>query len=198
MSARQQALEKVAFQLGMNFSATDEWGLKTLLRDFKLFKRGGRRKILNMMQHQSALNEMDIRIFDYQFTVSTGNSSRTFKQTVFFVESKKLGLPQFLMKPENFLHRIAAYLGFEDIDFEEYPKFSTQYYLKGEDEDYIRGTLNDDFLKFFSIERNWYLEGLNYYLIFYKFNKLLPPTNIKDFHRKGLKLIEILEQDPFV
>lgn len=198
MSARQQALEKVAFQLGMDFSPADEWGLKTLLRDFKLFKRGGRRKILNMMQHQSALHEMDIRIFDYQFTVSTGNSSQTFKQTVFFVESKKLGLPQFLMKPENFLHRIAAYLGFEDIDFEEFPKFSAQYYLKGEDEDYIRGTLNDEFLKFFSIERNWYLEGLNYYLIFYRFNKLLPPTNIIDLHQKGLKLIKILEQEPFV
>lgn len=196
--SRPQNIERLAYQLDMEYSPKDEWGLTTLLKDFKLFRRGGRRRIKNLLRQQSGLHQIDTRIFDYQFTISTGNSSQTFKQTVFFVESKDLGLPQFLMKPETFFHRVAAFLGFEDIDFEEYPKFSENYYLKGEDEDYIRGSLNDEFLKFFSVEKQWYLEGLNYYMIFYRFNHLMTPTQIKDLHKKGLSLVEMLKQEPLL
>ena len=196
--SRQQQFERLAYQLDMEYSPKDEWGLKTLLKDFKLFRRGGRKRIKNLLHPQSELHQLDTRIFDYQFTISTGNSSRTFKQTVFFVESKSLGLPQFWMKPESFFHKVGAFLGFEDIDFEEYPKFSENYYLKGEDEEYIRSTLNDEFLKFFSVEKKWYLEGLNYYMIFYRFNDLLPPHEVKNLHEKGLQLAEMLKQEPFL
>ncbi|NRB49560.1 MAG: hypothetical protein HRU41_17910 [Saprospiraceae bacterium] len=196
--SRQQQFERLAYQLDMEYSPKDEWGLKTLLKDFKLFRRGGRKRIKNLLHQQSDLHQLDTRIFDYQFTISTGNSSRTFKQTVFFVESKSLGLPQFWMKPESFFHKVGAFLGFEDIDFEEYPKFSENYYLKGEDEEYIRSTLNDEFLKFFSVEKKWYLEGLNYYMIFYRFNDLLPPHEVKNLHEKGLQLAEMLKQEPFL
>ncbi len=198
MSARQVGLKKVAHRLGMDFNPEDEWGHLTLLKDFKLFRRGGRKRIRNIMQRKSALHDMDIRVFDYSFKVSSGNHSRTFRQTVFFVESKMLGLPQLLMKPETFFHRVAAFLGFEDIDFEEYPKFSDKYHLTGEDEDYIRSSLNDEFLKFFSLENGWHLEGLNYYFILYKFNKIIPPTHIEQFHHKGLKIVEMLEREPLI
>lgn len=181
----------------MEYSPTDEWGLTSLLKDFNLFRRGSRKRIKHLLHRQGGLHQMDTRIFDYQFTISTGNSAQTFKQTVFFVESKELGLPQFLMKPETFFHRVGAFLGFEDIDFEEFPDFSENYYLKGEDEDYIRSSLNDEFLKFFSVEKKWYLEGLNYYLIFYRFNKLLTPSRVKELHTKGLELVDMLKQEPF-
>lgn len=196
--SRKQHFERLAYQLEMKYSPTDEWGLTTLLKDFKLFRRGGRRRIKNLLEQRSGLHQIDTRIFDYHFTVSTGNSSQTFKQTVFFVESKELGLPQFLMKPENFFHRVAAFLGFDDIDFEEFPKFSENYYLKGEDEEYIRSSLNEEFLKFFSVEKKWYLEGLNYYMIFYQFNKLLTPSRVQDLHQKGLRLVEMLKQEPLL
>ena len=86
----------------------------------------------------------DINVFDYRFTISTGKTSVTKEQTVFFMNSKELGLPDFYMKPEHFLHKIAAFLGFEDIDFEEFPGFSDQYHLKGEDEHYIRAVMGED------------------------------------------------------
>lgn len=41
------------------------------------------------------------------------------------------------MKFENFFYKVGVFLGFDDIDFEEYFKFFENYYLKGEDEEYI-------------------------------------------------------------
>lgn len=193
MSKRRiEAMKRVAYELDMSYQETDEWGLLGLLKDFKLFRRGLRKRITNILHRQDGLMQMDTRVFDYSYTVSTGKSSRTFRQTVFFVESKALGLPEFLMKPENFFHRIGTLLGMQDINFEEYPEFSKQYLLRGADEDFIRATMTDPVLKFFTVEKDWCVEGVNYYLILYQRGVLLPRTKIKRFYRKGMEMAELL------
>lgn len=190
---RSAQLERIAFELGMHYQPKDDWGLLNLLEDFHLFRRGGRKRIEHLMHQRDGMLESDIHIFDYRYTISTGKSSHTYKQTVFFMHSKKLGLPQFLMKPEHFFNKVGEWLNLsKDIDFEEYPKFSDQYWLKSDNEDYLRASVKDDFLKFFSIERDWHLEGINYYLVFYKKSKLLTPPQIKDFYKKGMKICEML------
>ena len=191
-------LQRIAYELDMTYQPEDEWGLLHLLEDFKLFRKGGRKCIEHILRHPDAMLETDVRIFDYRYTISTGKSSQTYKQTVFFMQSKKLGLPQFLMKPEHFFHNIGEFLGFtEDIDFEEHPKFSKQYWLKSENEGYLRASLPDPFLKFFTIETDWTLEGINYYLLFYRKNHLLAPKQIKDFYQKGMRICEMLYAKPF-
>lgn len=193
MSKRSTALRSLAYKMGMEYYAEDDWRMISLMRDFRLFKRGGRKRITNILRKTDEMMEDKINIFDYQYTVSTGKSARTFKQTVFFIQSKQLGLPEFWMKPENFLHTIGAWLGFEDIDFEDYPEFSKQYLLKGTDEDYIRYTLNDSFLKFFTVEKDWSVEGINYFLILYKRRKLLSPREVKSLYRKGMKVFDMIK-----
>ncbi len=193
--SRATQFSKLAYELGMEYEAEDQWSLHAMLKDFKLFSRGRRRKITNMLRRQDGMLELDVRIFDYRYTIHTNNSARVFKQTVFFAQSKNLGLPQFLMKPENFFHKVGAWLGMKDINFERYPKFSGQYLLKGDDEDYIRATFSEEILQFFTIERDWTLEGLNYYLILYRKNQLLLPSQIIDFYKKGMHLHQLLRAE---
>ena len=192
LSHRAEQLSRIAFELDMKFSPRDNWGLINFLEDFKLFRRGFGKRISNILHRQDAMLNLDLYIFDYRFTISTGNSARVIKQTVFFVQSHKLGLPVFYMRPETVFHRIGAYLGMQDIDFEEYPRFSNNYTLRGDDEDFIRSTANPSFLHFFSIEKNWFLEGVNYYLIFYRKGKRLKPKEIKEFYTKGLEIYKLL------
>lgn len=195
MSKRSKQIEYLADKLDMQFHPTDEWGMLNLMKDFRLCKRGGRKRITNMMTQVDAMLDNKISIFDYSYRVSTGKSAKTHKQTVLFIQSKQLGLPEFYMKPENFLHKIGAWLGYDDINFEEYPEFSKNYYLKGDDEEYIRYTLNTDFLKYFTIERDWSLEGINYYMAFYKRKKILTPHQIKELHYRGMKVFEMLKRE---
>lgn len=189
-------LEKAAFDLGLSFTPKDEWGLLRLLLDFQLFSRGHSKRISNILRKEDDWLHMDASVFDYRYTISAGNSHRIFKQSVFFMHSKNLALPQFLMKPEGFFHKIGQWLGLqEDIDFEEFSAFSDQYFLKGQDEAFVRSSMNAETLRFFTIEKNWNLEGVNYFLIFYRKNKLLPPDQIKDFYQKGMKICELLSQE---
>ncbi|MCB0561564.1 MAG: hypothetical protein H6573_03375 [Lewinellaceae bacterium] len=193
--SRSTQLKNVAYELGMEYAEEDTWGLHTMLKDFKLFSRGRRRGITNMLYRRDGMLQLDVRIFDYRYTIYRNNHARVFKQTVFYVQSKNLGLPQFLMKPENFFHKVGAWLGIEDIDFERYPKFSNQYLLKGDDEDYIRASFSDEVLQFFTIEKDWTMEGLNYYLVLYRKNQLLLPSQIINFYKKGMQLHQLLRAE---
>lgn len=190
---RSKQLQAVAQKMGMRFEEEDPWGFDGLLSEFQLFKRGRRRKYFHLMHSSDDLLETDVRIFDYRFVTGGNNARKTHLQTVFFIQSKKLGLPHFLMKPERFFHQIGTFLGMQDIDFEAFPKFSSQYLLQGKDEDYIRASFKNDVLRFFSIEKGWSLEGLNYYLVFYKKDQLLLPSTIAEFYKKGMQLHQLLQ-----
>ncbi len=195
-TSRTEQMQQIAFELGMSCQAKDDWGLLKLLKDFHLFRRGGRKRIEHVLYRRDDMLETEVNIFDYAYTISSGKSSKTYRQTVFFVQSKKLGLPQFLMKPEHFFHKVGEWLGMvKDIDFEAFPQFSDQYWLRSEDEEYMRATVHEPFLKFFTIEKNWHLEGVNYYLILYRDNQLLTPPQIRDFYKKGMKVCEMLHAD---
>ncbi len=194
---RTEALKNVAFQLGMDFQEKDEYKMIALLRDFKLFRQGGSQHIYNILSKTSGLLEEKTSLFDYRYTISTGKSAHTYHQSVFFIQSKQLSLPQMLLKPENFFHKIGAWLGMQDIDFEEYPEFSDKNLLKGEDEGRIRSTLktNEDVIRFFTVEKDWCLESIGFFMILYKEKILIDPPSIKLLFEKGMMLHENLKTE---
>lgn len=189
--SRTYRMQQIARQLNMQYRGEDRWSLHELLRDFTLFRKGRRRQISQLLYRSDALLQTEFYLFDYYYHRGKGRAG-DHNQTVFFVHSKRLALPQFSMHPENLLHRVGELLGFHDIDFEEFPKFSRQYRLKGGDESFIRASLNEQVLQFFSKEKNWYLEGLNYYLIFYRKRQLLPPKEVLELYEKGHRVFEML------
>ncbi len=182
--ARKEKYKSLCSVHQMTFLDKDEFGTKAYLSSFGLFKYGNG-KIRNLCQLKSPSLDYEINVFDYRYTISTGKSVTTFDQTVFFVNSRQLGLPEFVLKPENIGHKIAAYLGWDDINFEQYPEFSEKYHLTGENEAFIRHHFDDTILKFFSKTSGWTIEAANYYLIFYASNSLVPDNILMDFYRLG-------------
>lgn len=190
---RTEQLRRLADQLKMDFKPVDDWKLSSLLEDFKLFRNGGAHKITNMLMKKDDMETLDFRIFDFAYTVSTGKSSVTIRQTVLYVHSTSLALPQFWMKPENIFHKLGIWLGLQrDINFEEFPEFSKQYFLKSKDEEYTRATMDDQVLHYFTVEKNWYLEGIGYMMLFYKQGVVLDAPAIKELHWKGMKIYDML------
>lgn len=190
---RSAALRHIAYKLDLEYQPTDEWGIVPQLQDFKLFNKGFRGKIRHVLSKQDELMESTVHIFDYRYLIWAGKSTRKVEQTVFFLESRKLGLPEFYMQPERFFHRIGELLGLaEDIDFEGHIDFSYNYRLTGKEEGYIRHSFKEDVLRLFAIEKGWSMEGTGFYLLLYKKNKILKPSLIEDFYNKGFSLYEEL------
>jgi len=195
---RGAALRNIANKLDLEYQPTDEWGILPQLQDFKLFRSGFNGKARHILSRQDELMESTVHIFDYRYLVWSGKSTRKIEQTVFFLESQKLGLPEFYMQPERFFHRIGELLSLtEDIDFEGHIDFSYNYRLTGKEEGYIRHSFKEDVLRFFAIEKGWSMEGMGFYLVLYKKNKILKPILIEGFYNKGLGLYEQLS-DPLL
>lgn len=195
--SREGQLRAIAHRLKMDFIVQEEYSVTREVSDFELFRQGKNRLAYNIMQKQDEWMEDRIKIFDYQFETGHSNSRRTVAQTVFLMRSKNLGLPQFVMKPETIFHKLGNYFGQQDIDFERFPKFSGNYLLQGDDEEYIRFKMTDEILHFFSRERGWHMEGVNYYLILYKENHRLKANSIPQLYERGMGLFNILKDEKF-
>ena len=193
--SREGQLRAIAHRLGMDYLVEEEYSVTREVSDFELFRKGRNRLATNILHKEDEWMENRVKIFDYQFETGHQNKRRIVAQTVFLMRSKNLGLPQFVMKPETFLHKIANYFGKQDIDFDRFPKFSGQYLLQGDDEEFIRFKMTDEILHFFSRETGWHMEGVNYYLILYKENHRLRANSVPQLYERGMGLFKLFKDD---
>ncbi|MCA9037626.1 MAG: hypothetical protein KDA91_20975 [Planctomycetaceae bacterium] len=136
---RTEAMMVAAESLGFEFTAALDEPARTYLSRTELFSRGRGNKACNYLRRST--DEVDVVIFDHQYTVGSGKSSQTHKQTVVSIQSSGLNLPAFAISPEHFLHKFATALGYQDIDFAQYPRFSAAFLLRGPNETEIREKL---------------------------------------------------------
>lgn len=194
--SREGQLRAVAHRLGMTYRPVDEFNARNLLTEFQLFKRGRNRSIRNILEKQTEDLDTKVQIFDYRFETGYKKTRRSWDQTVFFVESKKLAVPEFSMQPETVFNKLGTYLfKMQDIDFDKYPKYSDNYLLRGEDEHYIRFMMNDRLLQLFNSETGWYMEGINFYLILYKLNTRFKARSIRDFYQQGESIYQLIAKE---
>lgn len=186
---RSAAFQVLANQLNLKYESQNDFGLIKQLSDFGLFKYGSSQKISNLLTEKAFDSEN--YLFDYQYVVSTGKSAVRFEQTVFFVNSKQLSLPQFVQKPESFFTNLMAFLGFDDIDFANFPEYSDKFHLKGEYEEVIRFYFSEELLQLLSDQNSFNMEAMNYYFILYHQNKLIHTSELKAFRNLGMMLFNL-------
>lgn len=189
---RKARFQTLCFNFEKDFLDKDEYGVKAFLKTFHLYHRNG--KISNLCMSKSTDTNAGYYLFDYQYVVAAGNHVKRYKQTVFFVHDREMFLPEFLLKPEHVGHKIAAYFGWEDIDFAHQPHFSNTYHLSGDDETWIRDNFTDPVLSYFSKTSGWHVEAANHFLIFYAFNSLIPENILFDFYKMGKHVYALFKE----
>ncbi len=175
---RKQKLKEVAEEMGLSFSPDGDPHLLTRFSDFKLFNVGRNRQMKNLIQGDSG--EVKIAIFEYKYTTGGGKSTKTRHQSVVSLHSIDLVCPDFTIRPENFLDRIGSALGFQDIDFDDHPEFSSKFVLQGSSEPQIREYFNQETLDFFTDRPDICVEAQSGTLFYYRVNKRINPKQVKD------------------
>jgi len=137
---RKKLVEEGARALKLAHSPTLTGADKVLFDGFALAQIGRGRAATSATIADSG--DLRLIIFDYQYTVGSGKNSSTRSYAVVMAMSPLLQLPHFTLVPETFMHRVADFFGFKDIDFEEDAPFSDLFQLKGEQEGAIRSFFN--------------------------------------------------------
>lgn len=182
-------MRAVAARIGWQY-APEEAGLDGVLAGFGLFSRGHARKARNVLA--ARVDSAAAKIVDYRYELGYGNNRRIHLQTVLLLESDRLELPIFALRPEGVSQRLADLFGQQDIDFPDHPGFSADYVLQGADEQQVRALFNSERLAFFARRPGLCLEGHGHRLIYYRAKQLVSPGAIPSFLEEGLAVLRLL------
>jgi hypothetical protein len=176
---RTEHLRAVANLLGWQFGQEAPMDWIPSMEKFALFNTGHSKSINNIMFGHS--NGVKAALFDYTYVTGGGKHQQTHYQSVVYFEPRNLNVPFFSLRPENFLHKFIAALGYQDIDFGNRPTFSSQYLLRGADEPAIRNTFHDALLAFYETSPGICTDGGGNQIFIFRQGYSAPPDQIRAF-----------------
>lgn len=189
---RTAELAAAAEQLGWGFRPAVEFRTIPDLDRFELFRTGSQKKLANLMT--SPAGTVRAVLFDYAYTVSTGKSSHTARQTVYYATADGLDLPEFSLRPEHFFHRVGGIFGYQDIDLDAHPEFSRLFLLRGSDEPRLQDVFAGAVAQFFELRPGCCAAGTGREVLFWRPNVLATPQALEPLVRDGSELVQRLVQ----
>lgn len=185
---RREALRQVAEQLGMEFAEQADELANAEFAQFHLFQQGRNRKAQNLLRGRVGTGHDRELVFDYCYVTGSGKNRHTHRQSVAAFALGGHGLPDFEFRPENVLHKIGAAFGYQDIDFPDYPGFSSRYLVRGKEEDAVRRLFDGTVLEAFENVRGISVEGGGGWLVIYRASRRLAPDKLADFLEEARRL----------
>jgi len=176
---RTLGLKSSATLLGWQFSEEAPMSYLPNLDNFALFGHGHNKQIKNLMYGET--NGVKAALFDYIYVTGSGKSRHTHYQSVVYFEPRHLNIPFFSLRPENALHKLIAAFGYQDIDFDNHPTFSSKYLLRGTDEQAIRNTFGDALLAFYETNPGLSTDGGGNQLFIFRQGYRTPPHEAQSF-----------------
>lgn len=173
---RTEGMAKVAKTLGYQFLAKSSDSLKCSYSHFYLFSQGHSKRMKNVVFDGDSTS--GCYIFDYQYSTGSGKHRSTSSQTVFSFINSAFDFPDFDLRPEHIFHKIGNVFGYQDIDFDINPEFSSKYLLRGKNENEIRSLFNDKLLKYFEQNNALSVEARGNKIIVYNIGRKLEPEQI--------------------
>ena len=188
---RTDALRRVADELALPFFLNGDPTLIDRLASLHLFSQGDSKVIKNMLHGET--DDVALGIFDFQYSTGSGKSRNTVKQTVVSIDAATLGLPDFIVRPEHFFHKIGKVFGMKDINFDSHPRFSKMFLLQGSDEATIRAALREEILAWFEGKPEISAEGNGTHLIVYRAGKRTAPQEVRRLMEEAFSLFGLLK-----
>jgi hypothetical protein len=191
---RRRELEAVAAKLGLVYSGKDGQNLAAKFSHFSTLAQGENRYAQNTIT--GTLNGRPVFAFDYHYETHTHDSKGRRRTQHHYVGSVVIELdcrlkPLFIRK-EGFFDKIAAAVGFEDIDFESH-EFSKKFYVKSQDRKFAYDVIHPRMMEFLLANPEFAVELGGNSIIFYKTRKL-KPAEIEPGIKTGEQFIALIPE----
>lgn len=187
---RREQLAVLAQNLGFTFHQRPPSDLQGKISSFPVMTSPRSASIYNTLKGER--DSLKVFITDVRQTRGTGKHKNTTSFTAAVLVRPGSQLPQFEISPENFIHKIASTMGFQDIDLPSYPEFSKRYLLRGKDEVRIKQVLTPSVVKFFESQKNLYAEGSGDCLVIYRKPGKLKVGQVTQFLNETMQLSRLL------
>jgi len=176
---RTGALRETAKKLGFEFSESPPHDFNFPLDFFHLFSLGRSGTVKNVFYNASAMPGS--YIFGYEYTTGHGKHQTSHTQTVISFSDEEYVFPIFDLRPENFLHKIGQFFGFQDINFDSNPAFSSKYLLESPVEDKVRAFFTPGLPDFLEKRKGVCVETRGSVMIIYIADDRVRPDDMAKF-----------------
>jgi len=103
-------------------------------------------------------------------------------------------IPDFALEPEGLWSKLFEGVYGSDIDFENHPRFSAKYYLRGTNESAVRNFFDESLVAFLENREDMHIESHRNRLLFYKKRGLLEPDEILYLSKFAEEFLKIIRQ----
>ena len=158
-----------------------------------LFKRGHSHNASNIMEGE--MNRIKLTVFNYAYTVGSGQYSMHSVNAVACAQPKDIKLPYFNLSPKTFFSKIADKFKHSNLTFDTNPIFSKKYSLKSPDENATHDVFTPNILRFFeNAKMKFHVESDGNLMIIYLEGEELTPENIQPFILKASEIVKIFKK----
>jgi MFS superfamily sulfate permease-like transporter len=164
LNERQKSLKKYADHIGAGYKPDNAFDLYKY--DGFLF---GKRLVYrsNRIIYQENKELPKLIIAEINLVEGAQPTSKRYSTTTLLVNNILKSIPEFELRKEDQLDRLKQYIGIDDIDFGDYPVFSSKYLLKGNEEDKIRELFTPELIRFLEENDNYIIESKHQDLLIY-------------------------------
>lgn len=141
---RQQRLEALAEQKGWSYKASPKTQ-KRLLRDHLGYETTFVERVFNQLISPNK----ELALFDIKYSEGVFIARESVQTTLLRVRLNS-DVPVFSFDREMLLEKLSHLAGFHDIDFPEYPEFSDDFYVRGDNPEKVRAFFTPELISFFS------------------------------------------------
>jgi hypothetical protein len=160
--------QQFALRNGLSFSARDPFGLVASQKHFDFFSQGHSRSAYNVCY--GTTRGLTIRAFDYVYKTGSGKDETTHTFTAIIVLAA-MTFDRLMIRQESIFDKVAAAIGFDDIDFES-AEFSRHFYVKSVNKKFAYDVIHARMMEFLLAHRPLAIEADGNTLIFHRGKRL--------------------------
>lgn len=131
--------------------------------EYPLFQQGDSRKVNYLLE--SKLDGQQLLFFDYQYSTGSGKNRSTHYLSCMMIETPIYG-SALTLRAENFFDRIAAFVGFDDINF-ELEEFNRSFRVLCPDKKFAYDVFHTGMMELFLQHRGLVMEWCGFKVLFY-------------------------------
>ena len=189
LTHRQQDLRDLAERYGWNFDPTIQWDVESLSA-FRFFETRPIEYRNNTITGE-LLPGLRWEISDITFDEGALHAAEVYHTTIGVIHLRD-ALPDFTLEKEEFFDRLMEFAGYRDIDFKLFPKFSSKFLLKGDNEEDLREFFTEERLIFFEQEEVYHIESRGSRLLIFRYLRLGGATELVRMATFCRKLVQVL------
>jgi len=160
---RREDLARIATEINMRYDANDPFDIANRYEKLSTLNHGHNRSANNVIHGK--VGDRPVKVFDFIYhttetsTDSQGHTTTSevahyFSAAIFDMD---VFFPALLIRPEGFLDKIAAAIGFDDIDFES-AEFSSKFYVKSDDKKFAYDIVHARMMEFLLENPGWIIQ----------------------------------------